>query len=148
MAPPGCRRRRRSLVAGVGAFLLLGIAGCGADPPDDDVRDATRRFLEGDGARLLLMHRTALDQVQDGTTAETCRVRAGALQAELDGQEALALVAQVPDAGLQEALAEERVALGRSLTACAAARPSPPAAELAAATTLVDERLDGLGAGR
>jgi hypothetical protein len=103
----------------------------------------TMRFLRGAGARLLVMHDTAMTVANAPADAAFCRARAEALQAELGPDEAFALMTQVPDHAVQDALALERPALGQYLTACVGGGRADPA-ELRDAAFRVDQALSEL----
>lgn len=106
---------------------------------------ATQAYLAGDGAALLVMHRTAVEQLRAGSGGGSCQERATGLQAVVPADRAYVLVAGVPDEALRAVLGDERAALGQTFTRCADPAVPDAAADLAAAVALADLRLDALG---
>jgi hypothetical protein len=130
----------------VGA-LTAGLVGCGVDV-DERTRADTVAFFNGPGQRLLAMHDAAVEQSRGANDAGACRVRAERLQNALSGSDALALVTQIPDKALGDAMATERVSLAESLAACANTGPPAPGSDLSSAATEVQGQLDDLGVRR
>jgi hypothetical protein len=90
-----------------------------AELPAVDAGEAssTAAFLDGEGARLLVVHDAAVDVAGD-LDESTCAETVSDLDERAPVDEIVALLARVSDEPLRAALESERQALGLLLTAC------------------------------
>jgi len=151
-----------AVIAAIIGVVLLGSgsdddsAGSGASGqasklPGATATDAatTLDYLEAGGAQLLLMHMAALELGSD-PSSDDCNAAAERLNREVSPEEIVGLSAGVNDAPLQAALLRERDQLAQVLAHClsenpgAAARLEQVVQALAAATDLIDDRVDQL----
>lgn len=115
--------------------------------PDPTVAEQTLRYLEGDAALVMLMHRTASDLGAD-PTQDKCDAATTALDRDAPTDQVQSAIAGIPDESLRDAMDGERVSLSVTLTRCAGGEVTGSTPRLDEMTALVQRRLDELEAAR
>lgn len=119
--------------------------------PDAEVARRTLTYLERDAPTVLVMHRAAQDLAK-GFTLEHCGQVADTLDRDAPPDQMLLAISGIADEPLRNALDAERLSLAATLTACAKGTTTVPPADdilpLPEITTIVQARLDALGAAR
>jgi hypothetical protein len=115
--------------------------------PDAEVAEQTLRYLEGEAASVLVMHRTALD-LGANPTPEQCRATTTTLDRDAPSDEVQAAITNIPDETLRAVMDGERASLDSTLVRCAGGEVTGKVVPLNEMTALVQRRLDQLEAAR